>query len=413
MYYFVEVACVLSEVWMIHWLLKSMFPLRNHPKWVAVALYGGYCCVLAVLSFLHDISSFVRIGLNLGIIWCLGGVLFSANPLRSFFAASIMCALAAFSDVLASSLLLHFGFSIDSLMQAGQQRSIYLILTHIILFALTACVTSFFPSGRENISMKLLILVLPCWLCSVMLCMILAWQLFQEKVISLLYLFILLGMLYTDILFVYQIQKLSIQEQERREGKLAEHHYAMQQAYYDQFRIQQEETRALWHDISKLLRAAKLEGSSEALEQVEEMLHSVGTVVDVNNRVVSVILNEYAQEAANANIRLDMDVQIPAELPITAVDLYILLGNTLENAIEACCSLPPEERVIELRLKLHNHILFYKISNPYAPSYSERIRGELHGYGLQNVRKCVEQHKGNLEIQNNNQTFCLIAHLNT
>lgn len=412
MYYSVEIACVLSEVWMIHWLLKSMFSLRNQPRWVGVVLYGGYCCVLAALSFMHDISSFVRIGLNLGIIWCLGCVLFSVNPFRSLFASLIVCALAVFADVLASSLLLRFGFSIDSLMQAGSQRSVYLILTHILLFALIACVTALFPSRKENISMKLLILVLPCWLCSALLCMILAKQLFQEKMISPLYLFILLGLLYTDILFVYQIQKISIQEREKQEGTLAEHHYAMQQAYYDQFRIQQEETRALWHDISKLIRGAKLEGSTEALEQVEEMLHSVETVVDVDNRVVSVILNEYAREADHASIRLDMDVQISEELPITAADLYILLGNTLENAIEACCALPPEDRVIVLRLKLHNHILFYKISNPYTPSYPERTRGELHGYGLQNVRKCVEKHKGTMEIEKENQTFCFVAHLN-
>lgn len=298
-------------------------------------------------------------------------------------------------------------------MNIGPQRSLYLIATYIVLFAFSACISSVSTLGKNEISIKQLVLVLPCWLCSVLLCLILAWQMLEEKTISPLYLLVLLGMLYTDMLFVYQIRKLSTQEREKREGKLAEHHYAMQQAYYDQFRIQQEETRALWHDISKFLRAAKLEGSNEALNQVEQMLHSIGTVVDVDNRVVSVILNEYAQEAAKADIRLEMDVHIPRELPISAVDLYILLGNTLENAIEACCALPPDERKITIKLKMHNRILFFSIENPYAPSYPERIRGELHGYGLQNVRRCVEKYQGNIEIQKQNNVFCLIAHLNT
>lgn len=412
MYYFVEIACVISEIWMIHWLLKGMFPYRDLPKWVCPTLYGCYCAVLIALSFARD-ASFLRIMLNFGIIWFLGGFVFQSNLVHSLFVSIMICALAAFSDVLVSSLFLHFQFQIEEFMNIGPQRSLYLIATHIVLFAFSACISSVSTLGRNEISIKQLVLVLPCWLCSVLLCLILAWQMLGEKTISPLYLLVLLGMLYTDMLFVYQIRKLSTQEREKREGKLAEHHYAMQQAYYDQFRIQQEETRALWHDISKFLRAAKLEGSNEALNQVEQMLHSIGTVVDVDNRVVSVILNEYAQEAAKADIRLEMDVHVPRELPISAVDLYILLGNTLENAIEACCALLPEERKITIKLKMHNRILFYSIENPYDPSYPERIRGELHGYGLQNVRRCVEKYQGNIEIQKQNNVFCLIAHLNT
>ena len=184
-------------------------------------------------------------------------------------------------------------------------------------------------------------------------------------------------------------------------------------SYYDQFRIQQEETRALWHDIRKLLQAAKLEGGGEALDQVEEMLHAVTGVVDVDNRTVSVILNEYAQTASQEGIQLHLDVQIPRELSVTAADLYILLGNTLDNAIEACAALPPEQREINIKLKTHNRILFYEIENPYAPSYGNRVRGGLHGYGLQNVRRCVEKYQGTLEIQKGDNIFRVIAHMNT
>lgn len=98
------------------------------------------------------------------------------------------------------------------------------------------------------------------------------------------------------------------------------------------------------------------------------MLHSIWHVVDVDNRVISVTLNEHVQKATQEEIRLDLDIQILKELPISASDLYILLGNTLENAIEACCSLPNEKRKIALKLKLHYHILFYRIENPHALS---------------------------------------------
>lgn len=120
--------------------------------------------------------------------------------------------------------------------------------------------------------------------------------------------------------------------------------------------------------MSKSLGSSKLDSNFEELEQLEEMLHSICHVVDVDNRVISVTLNEHVQKATQEEIRLDLDIQVPKELPISASDLYILLGNTLENAIEACCSLPNEKRKIALKLKLHYRILFYRIENPHAPS---------------------------------------------
>ena len=186
----------------------------------------------------------------------------------------------------------------------------------------------------------------------------------------------------------------------------------MQQEYYDQLRIQQEETRALWHDISKYLRASQVEGSSEALDQVSQMLDSIHDVVDVNNRIVSVILNEYNQIANNSSIKLELDVMVPQELFVTAADLYILIGNTLDNAIEACSILPISQRIISIKLKTHNSILYYEITNRFADSAPKRIREKYRGYGLKNVVNCVKKYKGKVEISKENSVFKLVAHLN-
>lgn len=411
MYYCMEIACVISEIWMIDWLLGSMLSPRALPRWVHAILYSCYCVVLTMLSFRQELS-FLRITLNFGIVFALADVLFQANPIRSLFASLVICTLAVFADVVVSSALLHFGFHMEDLMQRGPERALYLITTHIALFGMAACVNFFLPKGKETVPAKLLLMVVPCWLCGALLCLIFAGQLLEANSASPLYLLVLLGMLYSDILFVYQVNLLTIREKEKQDWKLAEQHYAMQRAYYDQFRIQQEETRALWHDISKILKAAKLDKGTEALAQVEEMLHDIQNVVDVDNRVVSVILNEYVQEVRQEGIQLDMDIQIPSELPISASDLYILLGNTLDNAIEACCVLPHDERKISLKLKLHNRVLFYRIENPYAPSHLERIRGDMHGYGLKNVRRCVEKYQGTVAVKHDGSLFSLSAHLN-
>ena len=143
------------------------------------------------------------------------------------------------------------------------------------------------------------------------------------------------------------------------------------------------------------------------------MLDSISQVVDVNNRVVSVILNEYFQVAKDAAVSIDLDVLVPAELFVTAADLYVLLGNTLDNAIEACMELPKEQRRITLKLKKHNSMLYYEISNPYDEKHLHRARGNYHGFGLKNVAKCVEKYRGKLEVTKSNGIFRVVAHMNS
>lgn len=414
MYYFIQIACVAAEMWNFHFLLSSLFQKKSRPWWMELSAYlvtGGILAALSLADF-HGIQ-LIRLGYNLLVGYALGQLLFQTTPLRSLFAAQLMCALFALSDMLTFLLLVSCGIDQNTLLSNGPVGLVYVIAAHIVLFGLLLGVYVITRKNAGRLELRILIPTIPCWLVSTLLCVLLAWQILNEaNAISPLYLVVLLGLLYTNIIVIYYTNRLSARELEKRERELAEHHYAMQQEYYNQFRIQQEETRALWHDIRKYIRAVEAEGSAAALEQVEQMLNDVTCVVDVGNRVVSVILNEYAQAAREASVRLDLDIRVPRELFVTTVDLYILIGNTLDNAIEACCSLPPDQRSIQLKLKEHNNILFYEIENPYAPSYRDRSRGKMHGYGLPNVRRCVEKYNGSLDISDQNGQFRLSAHLN-
>lgn len=179
---------------------------------------------------------------------------------------------------------------------------------------------------KREISLKILLPVTPCWIISILLCFILTWQCFVKQYeLHPMFVLVLLGLLYTSIIVIYYTNRIHDQAQEKKDWEIAEHHYAMQQEYYDQLRIQQEETRALWHDISKYLRASKVEASNGALAQVQDMLDSISCVVDVNNRVVSVILNEYVQTSRNCQIELALDVQVPDELLLRLqISMYLL-----------------------------------------------------------------------------------------
>ena len=412
MYYIVEIGCVAAEIWMIHMFLIGFFERRAMPGWVAVLTYLLLGVSLTVFSLIENMV-YGRVLFATVAVFAVSVFLFRARPFPGFISAVSFCAIFAVTDIISALSFNQFDIQNEILMSNHTYRSIYIIACHIIMLGLVLLV-SLINRNKRSISPKVLLPAAPCWLVSLLLCFLLTWQCFvMHYELHPLFIFVLLGLLYVSIAAIYYTNRMQKQTEEKREWEIAEHHYAMQQEYYDELRIQQEETRALWHDLSKYIRASEIDASDGAVRQLQEMLDSVSCVVDVKNRVVSVILNEYVKEARAAQIEFEMDVLIPEEFCVTAADLYILIGNTMDNAIEACQSLPVERRKISLKLKMHNSILFYEISNPFDESCVQKTKSIYHGYGLKNVERCIEKYDGKMAVSKTGGIFQVDIYLNS
>ena len=91
---------------------------------------------------------------------------------------------------------------------------------------------------------------------------------------------------------------------------------------------------------------------------------------------------------------------------------YLVEILSLDNALEACASLPVEWREIKLQLRKHRNMLFYQIENPYSPEHISRKKNRKHGYGLTNVQKCIDKYSGRMSVSRDNDQFVLSACLN-
>ena len=111
-------------------------------------------------------------------------------------------------------------------------------------------------------------------------------------------------------------------------------------------------------------------------------------------------------------IIFNYDISVPSELHISASDAYILIGNTVENAIEACSDLEEGEKYINIKLRQINDILFYQIENPFNAVLREKEKSKYHGYGLKSVKRCVEKYRGDMTIKEGNGMFSLSARMN-
>ena len=164
------------------------------------------------------------------------------------------------------------------------------------------------------------------------------------------------------------------------------------------------------------MQAVAAQNDSEQLRQIaqaaEDAYERVKDISAVGNPVVDALLNQYLRSAKENQIQVLLDITIPEVLAISTLLLSVVIGNTFDNAIEACRLIAPEKRVIHLQLRKQNRILFYSIENPYIDAVTQLRVGKHHGYGLKNVERAVNQNNGNFQVEKVDGNFIVQIRLN-
>ncbi len=156
----------------------------------------------------------------------------------------------------------------------------------------------------------------------------------------------------------------------------------------------------------------------QALDQLQSMLNTVsGDLIEyTENIVLDTVLSAKIQEASRQQINIIPAVALYGTLAIKTVDLALLLGNALDNAIEATVKVSePERKKIWLTMKLQENILHIVIKNPVkenVPIHNQSIptskqNNELHGLGITNMKTIVDKYRGTFAIRCSEQQFIL------
>lgn len=135
------------------------------------------------------------------------------------------------------------------------------------------------------------------------------------------------------------------------------------------------------------------------------------------NMPVNAVLAAYMAKAKTADCKIQLNVNIPAKLPYDEMDLCIIIGNALDNAIQACRNITDTaQRKIDFQLDLSdNQRLRLSISNacPQPPKFNkdglpiQTIPKDGHGFGLRSIKHLANQYGGLLNCQWANATFQL------
>ena len=419
MYIFSEILAVVAEIYTFHLFMLGSFYKRDKNILTWICTYGLFGTILALLAFVAN-GSYMRLLFCVVAMAFISLSLFETNLLQSIYASLSFGCLYVLTDVLTIFVFTLSDVDIQTIMSYGIARSVCITVSHTVLLAMVLIVLVLTHRKRTAITFPFLLAISPGCISGIVLGLFFCKSAHSTgSDIPLSFLIAAAGLLYLNILIVFYAEQKQESVQRQHELELAEHHYVMQEQYYAQLHDEQNETRAMLHDINKYIQAMRAlvngvnsDDANTVLKEAEELYNSLSSVIDVGNSVISIILTEYKTIIEDNSISFSYDVSVPNELGISAVEAYVILGNTLDNAITACLELPQEKRYIHLQLRIYHDILYYRIQNPYSPQKSSQVIRKGHGFGLRNVQRCVEKYNGKMTISPGNGIYTIDLRIN-
>lgn len=137
------------------------------------------------------------------------------------------------------------------------------------------------------------------------------------------------------------------------------------------------------------------------LSEVMQHLEQNYACINTGNLVIDAFISNYSEMAKQENIAFHTNIQIIAkQVPTNDYDLCVILGNLLDNSINACRTIfMQNNKLIEVEIYTSKVEFVIHIKNSIDQKTTKRenfsAKEDLyHGYGITNIQKLVEKYKG-------------------
>lgn len=198
----------------------------------------------------------------------------------------------------------------------------------------------------------------------------------------------------------------------------------IQKEYYNALRGQINEVREIKHDIHHFIGVMRRLVDDGELDKLKIFLNKYGEKIQKENLpifcenvVANSIIGYYYLQSKKYGINFDSRCNIDSEIPMSDSDICIILGNTLENAIDACRQMDNTQiRFVSVQAgKMKNQRLIM-VKNSYNGRLEARDGqfvtskvSKSHGLGIRNIKKVIESYGGFVKIEYDEKEFTLMA----
>jgi len=157
--------------------------------------------------------------------------------------------------------------------------------------------------------------------------------------------------------------------------------------------------RTIKHDMKNHMNTMVKLLEEKEYDELIQYMNTTNNYIKVNdnfksgNHTIDSIISYKTVIAEANNIQLEADVQIPSNLSVNSFDLTTVIGNVLDNGIEATKFSEKSNKLL-FSIKYDRGVLYFTSTNNFSSEYENKKNRKGRGQGLKNVRRIVEKYSG-------------------
>lgn len=199
--------------------------------------------------------------------------------------------------------------------------------------------------------------------------------------------------------------------------KLIEYQTEQSRQHLVEVRSIHQEMRGYKHDFHHHLQALKVELESGEIdralayiEQLDNHLMNVDTLLKTGNVSLDAILSAKIAQAKLDGITVTVKANVPDNLLLSDLELSIIVGNLLDNAIEACRK-SMDKKFIRIFIGMKSKMLYFSMLNSSGEkrqkvgSLFQTHKSGAHGFGLRRAEAILEEHGGWCKYNSEDRAF--------
>ena len=369
--------------------------------------YIGMYFILLVFFALAGIvlpSALTRFVFTMLVLLVIIFSLYKATAVQAFFASVYYMLLVAVTETFYVTMALALGFGLpDETLAQGPRRITAMIVTKIINFWLIIYSSYVYKKKYRNIPAVYLVQIILMPFLSVVIMGVLYMDGFKSAVDTVSYIITVLGLLYINFAvfdyFETYDNRVRLAALERVMELENDNYKALINSY--------SEIRSIRHDmvnqtavLNDLIAKKNYSGAEEYMKKLYETVDEASSVYYTGDSAVDSIINIKAGVAKSKGIKFIVQIQQSA-INTDALSLCRILGNALDNAIEACEKVENDEKYIMLAMRSKDNSLFIKIDNSSLPVDTDKLittknDKRLHGLGMISIRRTLSKINGTM-----------------
>ncbi len=231
-------------------------------------------------------------------------------------------------------------------------------------------------------------------------------QQYNSHIFMVIFFFILIAMIIIIYFSVINIMKSEHQKREiivmEQQTQLISNHLKEQEETFNLLRKSIHDYKHKLLALESLMKNKKYDNVLTSIEDELKIFADKAFYINSGNNTVDIVLNSKVNVAESRDITITVNAKITNEIKIDDIDLSVILGNLIDNAIEAATK-ENEEKYVHIQISQIKEMLVIKILNSFSKdeiSYeSTKNNSELHGIGLKSVKHIVDSYNGNFTIE--------------